>query len=362
MKQSSFSIEDLITLLNAEQEEMQLLFDTAGTIKKQVVGNKVYFRGLIELSNCCRKDCLYCGIRKSNTEIHRYELSDQEILDAAAFAHEHLFGSIVLQSGEITTPAFVRRIEKLLHRIKELSHGELGITLSMGEQNPDVYRRWFEAGAHRYLLRIETTNEELFRRIHPLDSVHDFKRRLDCLSSLKEIGYQTGTGVMIGLPFQRVEDLAKDLLFFRDFDVDMVGMGPYLEHSQTPLYRFRNLLLPVQYRFNLSLKMIAALRILMKDINIAAATALQAIDPIGREKAVKVGANVIMPNITPGLYRNYYKLYENKPCLDEEPNQCLGCLDVKLALTENEIGYDEWGDSKHFFEKKSFQTNPPAAE
>jgi biotin synthase len=153
---------------------------------------------------------------------------------------------------------------------------------------------------------------------------------------------------MIGLPFQTLGDLAHDLLFFQQFGIDMVGMGPYLEHSQTPLYQFRHQLLPIQTRFELSLKMIATLRILMKDINIAAATALQAIDPLGREKGIRVGANIIMPNITPGLYRNDYLLYENKPCVDEEPAQCQGCLDARISLADGVIGYGEWGDSIHF--------------
>ena len=153
---------------------------------------------------------------------------------------------------------------------------------------------------------------------------------------------------MIGLPFQNTAHLADDLLFMRDFDVDMVGMGPYIEHQDTPLYQFRDQLMPIQDRFDLALKMIAILRILMKDINIAAATALQAIDPLGREKAVKIGANIIMPNITPGKFRNDYALYENKPCVDEEPEECKNCLDVRIQLADGEIGYGEWGDSKHF--------------
>ncbi len=162
---------------------------------------------------------------------------------------------------------------------------------------------------------------------------------------------QFRTGVMIGLPFQNTGHLADDLLFMRKFDVDMVGMGPYIEHPDTPLYQFRDQLLPIKDRFDLALKMVATLRILMKDINIAAATALQAIDPLGREKAVKVGANIIMPNITPGKYRNDYALYENKPCVDEEPEECKNCLDVRIKLADGEIGYDEWGDSKHFHKR-----------
>ncbi|HEY3390657.1 MAG TPA: [FeFe] hydrogenase H-cluster radical SAM maturase HydE [Prolixibacteraceae bacterium] len=352
LEQSSFSHSDLEQLLLCEGDEKRLLFKKSGEIKEFFVGNKVYFRGLIEFSNVCDKDCYYCGIRKSNHTVRRYNLTDAEILEAAHFADENKFGSVVLQSGENSSSAFAGRITHLVRQIKQLSNGRLGITLSVGEQQEEVYRQWFEEGAHRYLLRIETTNQSLYHKIHPDSQLHDFNHRLDCLNSLREIGYQTGTGVMIGLPFQTIGDLANDLLFFQQFGIDMVGMGPYIEHSETPLYEFRHELLPIQERFDLSLKMIAVLRILMKDINIAAATALQAIDPLGREKGIKVGANIIMPNITPGLYRNDYSLYENKPCVDEEPAQCKGCLDARIALADGEIGYGEWGDSKHFMKNK----------
>ncbi len=348
LNQSSFSRSDLGQLLRCEGEDMLCLFEQGRRIKEIYTGNKVYFRGLIEFSNICVKDCFYCGIRRSNRSVQRYNLTDHEILEAARFADECKFGSIVLQSGENNSVAFADRITSLIRQIKEQSNGRLGITLSVGEQSEPVYRQWFEAGAHRYLLRIETTNQTLFHKIHPQNQLHDFNRRLDCLHALRAIGYQTGTGVMIGLPFQTMDDLAQDLLFFEQFGIDMVGMGPYLEHSKTPLYKFRNELLPIQKRFELALKMIATLRILMKDINIAAATALQAIDPMGREKGIKVGANIIMPNITPGLYRNDYLLYENKPCVDEEPAQCKGCLDARIAMADGEIGYGEWGDSLHF--------------
>jgi len=348
LNQSSFSRSDLGQLLRCEGEDMLCLFEQGRRIKEIYTGNKVYFRGLIEFSNICVKDCFYCGIRRSNRSVQRYNLTDHEILEAARFADECKFGSIVLQSGENNSVAFADRITSLIRQIKEQSNGRLGITLSVGEQSEPVYRQWFEAGAHRYLLRIETTNQTLFHKIHPQNQLHDFNRRLDCLHALRAIGYQTGTGVMIGLPFQTMDDLAQDLLFFEQFGIDMVGMGPYLEHSKTPLYKFRDELLPIQKRLELALKMIATLRILMKDINIAAATALQAIDPMGREKGIKVGANIIMPNITPGLYRNHYLLYENKPCVDEEPAQCKGCLDARIAMADGEIGYGEWGDSLHF--------------
>jgi len=352
LEQSSLTQSDLQQLLLSEGDEKLLLFKKGGEVKNLFVGNKVYFRGLIEFSNVCDKDCYYCGIRNSNFLVRRYNLTDVEILNAARFADENRFGSVVLQSGENGSPAFADRITNLVRQIKKLSNGKLGITLSVGEHSEAVYRRWFEAGAHRYLLRIETSNQSLYNKIHPLDQQHDFNHRMDCLHSLKAIGFQTGTGVMIGLPFQTTSDLADDLLFFQRFGIDMVGMGPYIEHSDTPLYAFRDELLPILDRFDLSLKMIAALRILMKDINIAAATALQAIDPLGREKGIKVGANIIMPNVTPGIYRNDYSLYENKPCVDEEPAQCKGCLDARISLADGEIGYGEWGDSKHFLRKK----------
>jgi len=348
LEKESLERADLISLLEAKDEEKKLLFEKAGEVKLAEIGSKVHFRGLVEFSNICGKDCYYCGIRKSNKETKRYNVSDEQILDAARFAYENAYGSFVMQAGELESKAFTLRVEKLLKEIKKLSKGKLGITLSLGEQSREVYERWFEAGAHRYLLRIETSNPKLYQRYHPTDTLHDYARRLTCLKTLQGIGYQTGTGVMIGLPFQDTGDLADDLLFMKEFNIDMVGMGPYIEHQDTPLYAYRNELLPIEERFDLALKMIAVLRILMKDINIAAATALQAIDPLGREKAVKVGANIIMPNITPGKYRNDYALYENKPCVDEEPEDCLNCLDVRIKLADGEIGYGEWGDSKHF--------------
>ena len=342
---------DLITLLEAKDEEKKLLFEKAREVKLTEIGNRVHFRGLVEFSNICGKDCYYCGIRKSNKKTQRYNLRDEQILDAARFAYENSYGSFVMQAGELESPAFTLRVENLIREIKKLSKGRLGITLSLGEQSREVYERWFEAGAHRYLLRIETSNPELYQRYHPLDTLHDYARRLTCLKILQGIGYQTGTGVMIGLPFQETGDLADDLLFMKEFNIDMVGMGPYIEHQDTPLYAYRNQLKPIEERFELALKMIATLRILMKDINISAATALQAIDPLGREMAVKVGAYIIMPNITPGKYSNDYALYDNKPCVDEEPEECKNCLDVRVQLADGEIGYGQWGDSKHFYRR-----------
>jgi biotin synthase len=352
IEQHEFSAQDILTLLESEKGDRKMLFVKSRQVKESVVGKKVFFRGLVEFSNICSKDCFYCGIRKSNNKVFRYNASNEEILEACRFAWFNRFGSVVLQSGEISSKAFVKRIDNLLKKIKQLSNNELGITLSCGEQSRETYLRWYESGAHRYLLRIEASNRELYYKIHPESPKHSFERRIEALQFLRETGYQVGTGVMIGLPFQTMEDLANDLLFFKKTDIDMCGMGPYIEHENTPLYEHRYLLQPKQERFHLTLNMIAALRLLMPDINIAAATALQAIDPAGREKALTVGANVIMPNLTPCEYRKEYLLYEDKPCLDEDAELCRNCLEARIELAGSEIGYNEWGDSKHFANRK----------
>jgi biotin synthase len=356
MREELFNFEDLdreniIKMLGADFRLQKELIQKAESVKREVAGNKVYFRGLIEFSNICNKDCYYCGIRKGNNNVERFNLSDEEIIDAAIFASEENYASIVLQSGELKSKTFIQRIDTLLQKIHQKTNGKLRITLSVGEHSEETYKRWFESGAQRYLLRIESSNKELYEKLHPGDGNHEYSKRLAALESLKKIGYQTGTGVMIGLPFQTPEDLADDLLFMRNFGVDMVGMGPYIEHHHTPLYDYRNALLSLQERFLLSLRMIAVLRLLMPKINIAAATALQAIDKMGREKALKAGANVIMPNITPGKYRNNYKLYDNKPCTDENPEDCTNCLQARISMTGNEIGLGDWGDSLHYSDK-----------
>jgi biotin synthase len=351
LNKKDFSREDIIYLLCLQGTEKTRLFEHSARIKEEQVGNKVYFRGLIEFSNICIKNCLYCGIRHDNAAVSRYNLTEEEVFSAARFAFENNYGSLVLQSGEVETGNFASHVEQLLLGIYRITNGKLRITLSCGEQENETYRRWFDSGAHRYLLRIESSNPELYRKLHPQDDLHSYRRRLDCLYSLQDIGYQLGTGVMIGLPFQSYEDLAGDLLFMKQFDIDMIGMGPYLEHENTPLFAFRDQLLPAAERFQLTLKMIAILRIIMKDVNIAATTALQAIDKLGREKAIKIGANVIMPNITPGKYRDDYLLYQHKPCTDENAEDCKTCLEARIALADNEIAYGEWGDSKHFGKK-----------
>jgi len=342
---------DIITLLQAEGDDLKALFKKSAETRDTYCGNTVYLRGLIELSNICAKDCLYCGIRKSNKNTVRYNLTDEEVLHAARFAFENNYGSVVIQSGELQSDFNTKRIEHLCREIKNLSNEKLGITLSCGEQTIDTYKLWHDAGAHRYLLRIEASNPELYVKLHPNDDLHSFEKRLECLDLLKEAGFQVGTGVMIGLPFQTMEHLADDLHFMKIKDIDMCGMGPYIEHIDTPLYEHKDILMPIEDRFRLTLKMLAILRIMMKDINMAATTALQAIDKIGREKAIQIGANILMPNITPGVYRDNYKLYDNKPCTDESAEDCAGCIEGRVKLAGAKIGYGEWGDSKHFAQR-----------
>ena len=318
----------------------EALREEAYKVKVTTVGPEVYLRGLIEISNICVKDCLYCGIRR-DIRCPRYELSEEEVLAAARVAVSRRYGSIVIQGGERADKAFTQKITRLLKAIKALDTGEdppLGITLSLGEQPREVYEEWFHAGAHRYLLRIEASNPDLYRKIHPED--HSYDRRLRALHDLKEIGYQAGTGAMIGLPYQTAEDLAGDLLFYKEFDAPMVGMGPYNPHPETPLTLSGVRYPSAQRRFSLGLRMIALLRLLMPDINIAAATALEILDPRGREMGILSGANVLMPNITPREQMVKYNLYNRKT---------LNASDVQDLIEQGiPIGYGRWGDSKHY--------------
>jgi len=341
--------QDIIRLLSAiDKTEHDAIIKKAYSVKETTIGKKAHLRGLIEFSNRCKKNCLYCGIRNGNKKNSRYSLSDDEILQIGQLAIDNKFTGIVLQAGEQSSVEFTNRISNLIRKILYLAGEGFRITLSLGEQTEGTYREWFNAGAQRYLLRIETSNEELYKKIHPDNELHNYKTRLQCLDNIQKAGYQTGTGVMIGLPFQTKENLADDLLFLKQMDIDMVGMGPYIEHRSTPLYNHRNKLLPLIERFNLSLRMIAVLRMMMPFINIASTTALQSIVPMGRERGLKAGANVLMPNLTPGKYRSNYLLYENKPCIDEEADECMDCLANRVKMVGEDIEYGNNGDSVHF--------------
>jgi biotin synthase len=343
----------LIAILGASQpEDVRAVQAAAEQVLLENCGDGVYFRGLIEASNACACDCLYCGIRKSNHRVRRFTLDEDEIMACALASAHYRYGSLVIQAGERNDEKFISLIARCVARIKretastDLPEG-LGITLSLGQLSLQSYRRLYEAGAHRYLLRIETTNPELFVRLHPADQT--FQSRLDCLHHLREIGYQVGTGVMIGLPGQALGDLADDILFFERHDIDMIGMGPFIPHPDTPLGDAD--VLPAKDRVRLSLLMIAAVRLKLRDVNIASTTALQALDPVGREKGLKFGANVMMPQITPQDVRKDYQLYPGKPCLDENAAECQSCLEARIALAGRKIGYNVWGDSRHALNK-----------
>lgn len=357
LHQTHFTKEDIMTLLSlTKPEELQALYDTAYAVKAANVGRVVYYRGLIEFSNRCIKDCLYCGIRRSNEEVERFDTKREDILAMAQWSYDNRYGSLTLQSGERQDEAFISYIVGLVRDIKTLSHGELGITLCVGEQTEETYRRWFDAGAHRYLLRIETSNPNLYQTLHPQDGHHQWLVRKQCLESLRRIGYQVGTGDMIGLPHQTIEDLADDILFYRDMDIDMIGMGPYVVHHHTPIGKavVENGLDSDEEklrRLQLGLKMIAVTRLVLPDVNIASTTALQALHPLGRELGLKAGANVLMPIVTLPKFRSQYLLYDNKPCVDEEPNQCKNCLSARVASVGDTIGLGKWGDSPHFYHK-----------
>jgi len=335
----------ILGLLNlTSPEETAKLFQGAARTKLRVVGPGIYLRGIVEFSNICDKNCYYCGIRKDNEKVERFQMSEDEITAVSLQAFSQGIGSIVLQAGERCDNIFTEMVARVIRRIKLESNGGIGITLSLGEQEPDVYQRWFEAGAHRYLLRIETSNRQLYEKVHPTD--HDHTLRLKCLKNLREIGYQVGSGALIGMPGETTTELAEDALFFKKIDLDMIGMGPYVVHNQTPLAKKAGDY-DHERQLKLGLKMIAVCRLLMPDINIAATTALQTLNPTGWELGIKAGANVVMPNITPEKYRNEYNLYEGKPQL-EESSDPMEYLRKLLGDIKGDIVLDQWGDSPHF--------------
>lgn len=340
-------IEALLTPPDDDCEKA--LFDTALKLKRQFFGNLVNLRGLIEFSNICTRNCHYCGIRKSNPKVSRYTMSEAEILHSATLASRFGYGAVVLQSGERSDPGFTRQVTELISKINSLPKPP-AITLSCGEQSLETYREWVAAGAKRYLLRIESSSPEIFSAIHPAEST--IAARKAALRRIRKAGFQTGTGVMIGLPGQTLHHLAKDIKFFRDMDVDMIGMGPFLPQCDTPMGNSPDDPETVRRRFQWSLRMIAVTRLTLRDVNIASTTALQALDPEnGREKGLLAGANVIMPNVGEVNYRRDYQLYNGKPALDENG----AVIRQRLLDSLHKIGetprWDSSGDPPHFVKR-----------
>ena len=339
--------ETLRRILGTQQpDEVDVIRQHAEQTLLKNCGDTVRLRGLIEFSNRCTSDCYYCGIRRSNKMPTRYTLTQDEIVDTARWCGEQGYGSVVLQSGERRDAKFVRFVSDTVRAIKETTRSValpegVGITLCVGEQLPETYAEWFDAGAHRYLLRMETSSPALFAALHPAEQ--RYESRVECLKTLKAIGYRVGTGVMIGLPGQTLDDLVDDLFFFRDIGADMIGMGPYIPHEQAALHGMP--ILDVPARMTLALRMIAATRLLLPSINIAATTALQTLAPDGREQGLRYGANVIMPQATPLRVRREYTLYDGKPCLDDSAGQCAACLEGRIQSVGRRVLHDHWGDS-----------------
>lgn len=311
---------------------------------------KVWLRGLIEISNRCRKNCLYCGIRAGNCKVRRYELSNGQILQAAQFALDNGYGSVVLQAGERCDSDYVENIARLVYDITHLrssTFAPLAVTLSLGEQSRDVYKLWHEAGAGRYLLRIEASDKELYERIHPTVD-HSYDTRVECIENLKSLGYITGSGMMIGLPFQTRENLEHDIDFMVRQKIDMVGMGPYIPHKDTPLGQlFLNGPVSVisgEEKVRLTIAVTKELRRRLPDVNIAATTALQVLSPTGREEAIKAGANVVMPNITLPDAKREYNLYQGKTSVDDSPENVKKKLERNLAAFGCAIAWGEAGN------------------
>ena len=355
LSKDNLSRQDIIYLLSLENKsEIEELFSYANDLTKKVLGQNVYLRGLIEFSNICSRDCKYCGIRKSNTEVERYTMKMEEISQAAQWIYEQGFGSLVLQSGERSDPEFLAFVDNILNSINKISNNELGITLSIGEQTQETYDKWYKFGAHRYLLRVETTNADLYQKIHPAS--HSLKERVRALERIQKSGYQVGTGVMIGLPGQTIQDLANDIIFMKEKDIDMIGMGPYIPHKNTPLNKIvKNF--DAQKQLQLALKMIAVTRIFLPDVNIASTTALGALSDKGKGKALLCGANVIMPNLTPRKYQENYKLYENKPAFLASYKKDFEKLKEEIRSNRKKIGFNKWGDSPHYFKRTGQERN-----
>ena len=312
----NLSKDEISEILNTNSKN-EWLFKTADKIREKYVGNEVHLRGLIEFSNICKCQCKYCGLRSGNKKLERYRMSKDEIINCAKNAVNFGYRTIVLQSGEDN----FYTVDKLCEIIKEIKTLDVALTLSIGEKTFDEYKAMKNSEADRYLLRIETTDENLYKKMHPN---MNFQNRLNCLYNLKKLGYETGTGCLVGLPGQTNESLANDILFFKELDADMVGIGPFIPNQNTPLCEEKG------GSFELALKVMALTRIILPDINIPATTAMETLNPQGRIIALKSGANVVMPNVTAQKYRAKYEIYPNKICLNEEPDHCRKCIENKI--------------------------------
>lgn len=316
---SSFSDKELTSIINTNKYDKEL-FSCADKLRREHYGTDVYIRGLIEFTNHCKNNCYYCGIRAGNKNAVRYRLTEEEILSCCREGYQLGFRTFVLQGGE--DPYFTD--DKICHIVSSIrnAYPDCAITLSIGEKSKESYKAYFDSGANRYLLRHETASDSHYSLLHP--ETMRLETRKKCLYDLKEIGYQVGSGFMVGSPCQSTENLVADLRFLQDLSPDMIGIGPYITHKETPFADKKS------GSLELTLRMISILRLMFPHALIPATTALGSIHPQGRELGLKAGANVVMPNLSPITVRKHYDLYENKICTGDEAAECRACLERRV--------------------------------
>lgn len=328
-------MQELADIIEANKSKpSEGLLGEAVTIRKKYYGEKVFVRGLIEFTNYCKNNCYYCGIRNDNKNVHRYRLTEKQILQCADEGHRLGFNTYVLQGGEDSY--FTDKIMcGIIYNIKA-KYPECAITLSIGEKSKESYKAYKDAGADRYLLRHETADDAHYRKLHP--SYMSLENRKHCLYTLRELGYQVGAGFMVGSPYQTSENLAEDLLFLKDLQPHMVGIGPFIPQKDSPFAEENGGTL------ELTLTMLALVRLMLPKVLLPSTTALGTIDPMGREKGFSAGANVVMPNLSPTNVRKDYSLYDNKICTGDEAAQCIMCLKGRIERAGYEMDMGR-GDS-----------------
>jgi len=324
-KTTHYISKEELTQILEDNSINEYLFSSADGVRKEFVGDEVHLRALIEFSNICKRNCFYCGLRAENKNCDRYRLSKDEILKFANHALDLGYKTIVMQSGEDD----YFKTDYLAEIIQEIKKNGVALTLSIGERTFEEYKILKDAGADRFLLRIETTDDKLYQKMHPGMSLENRKQ---CLFNLKKLGYETGSGSLVGLPGQSVSSLADDILFFKKLDADMIGIGPLIVHQDTPLKDEKN------GDFTLALKVMALTRLLLPDINIPATTAMETLNPNGRIIALQSGANVVMPNVTEGDYRKKYEIYPGKICVNDTSDKCRDCISSKILSIGRTIG------------------------
>ncbi len=314
--------QELVELIRENFENPnENLFKEADRVRKENYGDKVYLRGLIEFSNYCNKGCYYCGISSSCNDISRYRLDFDQIMEAAKIGYDLGFRTFVLQGGE--DPHFTDELFcKVISKIKQ-TYDDVAVTLSLGERSKESFKTLFDAGADRYLLRHETANDEHYQKLHPSD--HSLKTRKQCLYDLKEIGFQVGAGFMVDSPFQTYETLSEDLMFLKDLQPHMVGIGPFIPSKSTKFSEYK------QGELNHVLVMMSLTRLMLPKVLLPSTTALGTISPNGRELGLKAGGNVVMPNLSPTSVRAKYSLYDNKICTGDEAAECIVCISNRIT-------------------------------